>query len=538
MPESISQIFLGQIDTTVGDIEGNTEKILQSARQAKEQGATAVIFPELAISGYPPEDLILKPQFITDVEIALNAIAEQTTGDFPAIITGAPYREGGKLYNGAFMIAGGVVTLISQKSSLPNYGVFDERRVFSSGQYFQLVKFGGHKIAVIICEDIWTEGKIQQVRSQGATLAVVINSSPFENGKLAARRAIVKRRAEESGIPIIYLNQIGGQDEIVFDGGSFIVSDHGEVLASLPEFAETVASLSSVAPLCGHEAAVYQAMMLGLRDYARKNGFSSVAIGLSGGLDSAFTATVAVDALGAENVHCFMMPSRYTSEESLIDARLLSDNLGIETKEISIQSAFSFLLQTLAPVFEGKPEDITEENLQARIRGMILMAISNKFGHLVLTTGNKSEIAVGYSTLYGDTCGGFSVIKDLYKTDIFHLANWRNENMPSGASGAENPIPENIILKPPSAELKDNQKDEDTLPPYDTLDQILSAFIEEKKSASEIIALGFGGEMVKRVIAMIYAAEHKRVQYPPGVKLSPVSFGKDWRYPVTGKYRK
>jgi NAD+ synthase len=543
------RIALAQLNPVMGDIAGN----LRRAREARARvpDAELILFSELFITGYPPEDLVLKRALQADAREAVEALAADTRSG-PAILIGAPWVEQDKLYNAMLLLDGGKIAGRTLKHELPNYGVFDEKRVFASGPLPGPLNVRGVRLGVPICEDIWTADVCECLSETGAEILAVPNGSPFEAGKEDIRLQLGVARVQETGLPLIYLNQLGGQDELVFDGASFVLNaDRSLALAMRPWREELVVSewqrdaagrwTCARGERVGEEtrdSAVYHAMMLGLRDYVNKNRFPGVVLGLSGGIDSALTAAVAADALGPARVRAVMLPSRYTSRESLADADECARRLGLAYETIAIEQAVKAFGETLAPVFAGKALDTTEENIQSRIRGLILMAISNKFGPMLLTTGNKSEMSVGYATLYGDMCGGFNVLKDVYKTEVFRLARWRNENVPwdgLGPSGAV--IPQRIIEKPPTAELKANQTDQDTLPPYEILDGILECLVEREMSFEETVGKGFDAATVKRVEQLLYVSEYKRRQAPPGVKISSRNFGRDRRYPITNAFR-
>ena len=545
-------LALAQIDTTVGDIAGNLDRIRAARAEAKGQGADLVVFPELTISGYPPEDLVLKPLFQDRAAAAVEALAAETRDGGPALIVGAPWRENGKLYNAAFLLDAGIVAAKRYKHDLPNYGVFDEKRVFAAAPPPGPVNFRGVRLGLMICEDMWTPDVTETLQESGAEMLIVPNGSPYESDKLDERLNLAVQRVVESDLPLVYVNQICGQDELVFDGASFVLNADRRLAAQAPAWREHVATTrwtrgSNGAWTCAPGAvhaqpqrleAIYNAMMLGLRDYVRKNGFPGVALGLSGGIDSAISAAVAADALGAGKVWCVMMPSPYTSRDSLEDAAEVARALGCRLDTVPITPAMDAFGEMTKPLFAGRAPDTTEENIQARARGITLMALSNKFGHMVLSTGNKSEMSVGYATLYGDMCGGYSVLKDVYKTDVFALARWRNARKPEGALGPSGGVmPERVITKPPSAELKPNQKDEDSLPPYATLDGILECLIEREMRLDDIVAKGFDRATVLRVWQMLDRAEYKRRQAPPGVKITRRSFGRDRRYPITNGFK-
>jgi NAD+ synthase len=551
MPDTLN-LALAQIDTTVGDIAGNLDRIRAARAEAKRQGADLVVFPELVVSGYPPEDLVLKPLFQDRAAAAVEALAAETKDGGPALIVGAPWREDGKLYNAAFLLDRGEIAGKRFKHDLPNYGVFDEKRVFVAAPPPGPVNFRGIRLGLMICEDMWTPDVTETLQESGAEILIVPNGSPYESDKLDERLNLAVARVVEADLPLVYVNQVGGQDELVFDGASFVLNADRRLAAQAPAWREHVMTTrwtrgSNGAWTCApgemhaqpaRLAGIYHAMMLGLRDYVKKNGFPGIAIGLSGGIDSALSAAVAVDALGADKVWCLMMPSPYTSRESLEDAAEVARRLGTRLDTVAITPAMEAFAAMLKGVFAGRAADTTEENVQARARGMTLMGISNKFGHMVLSTGNKSEMSVGYATLYGDMCGGYSVLKDVYKTDVFKLARWRNATKPAGALGpAGDVMPERVITKPPTAELKPNQKDEDTLPPYAILDGILECLIEHEMRLDDIAAKGFDRATIARVWQMLDRAEYKRRQAPPGVKITRRSFGRDRRYPITNGFK-
>ena len=533
------RILIAQLNLLVGDVAGNQDKVLAAARTARDaQGADLVVFPELTLTGYPPEDLLLRPELIARTEAALAEIAAQTEGI--ALVLGYPRANLGGLYNAAGLIADGRILAEYAKQHLPNYSVFDEKRYFHAGVAPCVAEFKGVRIGLTVCEDIWEEGPARQAAEAGASLLININASPFHLGKAAEREALVSRRAREHGFPIVYVNLVGGQDELVFDGGSFVVDAAGEVAARLPFFDEATLAVDfalgkSPRPLpapCvrlpGEDEAVYGALVLGVRDYVRKNGFQGAVLGLSGGIDSALTLAVAVDALGPEQVEVVLMPSRYTAAMSNEDALAQARALGVKARVIPIEPAFQAFLGMLEGEFAGAAADVTEENIQARCRGVILMAISNKKGRILLTTGNKSEMAVGYATLYGDMAGGFAPIKDLFKTLVYRLAGYRN--------GVSPVIPDRVLTRPPSAELRPDQTDQDSLPPYDLLDAILERYIEMDESVAQIVAAGFPEAEVRRVARMVDRNEYKRRQAPPGVRITCRAFGRDRRYPITSGF--
>jgi len=544
------RIALAQLNPIVGDIAGN----LARARAARAQAASAdvVLFSELFIVGYSPEDLVLKPALQEDARVAVEALAKDTADGGPAILIGTPWAVDDKLYNAVALLDAGRVAGVTLKNDLPNYGVFDEKRVFAAGSLPKPMPVRGLNLGVAICEDIWTQTVTDALADTGAEIIVVPNGSPFEAGKEDVRIALARSRVDETGLPLLYLNQLGGQDEVVYDGASFVMNADQSIALSLPGWQEKIVisewsrgadgkwacAPGGVAATEDRSSQVYNAMMLGLRDYVNKNRFPGVVLGLSGGIDSALSAAVAVDALGADRVRCVMLPSRYTSRDSLEDADTCARLLGVKYETIEIERAVAAMNETLAAPFAGTTADTTEENIQSRLRGVILMAISNKFGPMVLTTGNKSEMSVGYATLYGDMCGGYNVLKDIYKTEVFALSHWRNANSPAGALGPGGMvIPERIITKPPTAELRANQTDQDSLPPYDVLDGILECLVERECSFEDTVARGYDPATVKRIEHLLYVSEYKRRQAPPGVKISPRNFGRDRRYPITNAFR-
>ncbi len=569
-----------QLNTRVGDLDANVAAILAALDRAEEAGCDLAVFPELAITGYPPEDLLLKPGFIRANREALDEVAAATRGCVAVV----GFVDAGRdLWNAAAICAGGRVLGVHHKRELPNYAVFDEVRYFAPGEpSTQLWSVGGVHVGVSICEDAWNPaGPILDQADSGAELIVNLNASPYAEGKLARRERLMSTRAADSSCALVYVNQVGGQDELVFDGGSMVFDAEGTLLARSPQFVEDLLvvdldldpvwrkrmldprgrpterllpvrsarseeveaadarhaadepalPLPPIAPLLDPDEEVYRAIVLGTRDYLVKNGFADVVIGLSGGVDSTLVAAIAVDAIGAEHVHGVSMPSRFSSDHSRSDAAKLAENLGIDVRTIPIEPAHAAALEMLAPSFGDRPPDLTEENLQSRIRGLTLMALSNKFGWIVLSTGNKSEMAVGYATLYGDTIGGYAVLKDVWKTRVYDLCRWRN------AQGPTPVIPEGVITKPPSAELRPDQRDDQSLPPYDVLDPILAGYVEHDRTVDELIARGHDDATVRRVARLVDNAEYKRRQSPIGVKVSTKSFGKDRRLPITNGYR-
>ncbi len=543
-------VALAQINPTVGDVAGNAMRIRVAREEAADVGADLVIFGELAITGYPPEDLVLKHSFMDHVDEVVAALAKETGDGGPGTLLGAPQAEDGRLYNAALLLDKGVITATVFKHDLPNYSVFDEKRIFTPGPLPEPMDFRGTSLGVLVCEDMWSPEPSAHLCAGGVEFLVVVNGSPFERGKHDTRRELAADRVGETHLPLVYVNLVGGQDELVFDGASFVLDGGGELRHQAPCWREKV-SLSEwekgeqgwdcAESVCteseGPLAAIYQALVLGLRDYVEKNGFPGVLVGLSGGVDSALSTAIAADALGADKVHCVMMPSPYTSAKSLEDAAAVAKMLGVRLDEIAIAPAMDSFAAMLESAFEGRDADTTEENIQARSRGITLMALSNKFGHMVLSTGNKSEMSVGYATLYGDLCGGFSVLKDVYKTTVFALSRYRNEGRPANAKGPDGPVmPERVITKPPSAELKPDQKDEDSLPPYEELDAILKGLVEKDLGVEAVTARGHDRATVERIWAMLLGAEYKRRQAPPGVRVSPRAFGRDRRYPITNRF--
>ncbi|HTR86346.1 MAG TPA: NAD+ synthase [Reyranella sp.] len=546
------KIALAQLNPKVGDIVGNLAKVRAARAEAKKQGADLVITSELVIAGYFPEDLVLKPSFQKQCMEAVEALRADTNDGGPALFVTTPWREDDKLYNAIIALDKGEIIGKRFKVDLPNYGVFDDKRVFTPGPMPGPLIYKGVRIGVPICEDVWTPDVVECIAETGGEILLVPNGSPFEIGKTDVRVQLGVKRVIESGLPFAYVNQVGGQDEVIYDGGSFVLGADRQLKAKLASFREEVATVefrrngkgwdaqpAAIAPELDDIESIYQAMMLGLRDYVNKTGFPSVVIGLSGGVDSALTAAVAADALGPGRVHTLMMPSPYTSRDSLEDAKACAEAIGVKYEIVAIEPAMEAFRKMLTPLFGNRAEDVTEENIQSRARGVTLMAVSNKLGGMVVTTGNKSEMAVGYATLYGDMCGGYNVLKDVYKTTVFELCKWRNGHLPVGALGARGPvIPERIISKPPSAELRPDQKDSDSLPPYPELDAILRGLIERDLGAEELEAEGFDGATVNRVWRLLEAAEYKRRQAPPGVKItSRLISNKERRYPIVNGFR-
>jgi NAD+ synthetase len=556
------RIAIAQMNCTLGDVAGNATRILDCANRARGLGADVLVTPELSLCGYPPEDLLLRDDFIAACDNALQDLASRIRGI--AVVVGHPHGTRAKLHNAASVLMDGRIVATYAKRDLPNYTVFDEERYFEPGDRPCVFEAAGGKLGLNICEDVWGpqgprtarapradaaehderpgQGSAAEAprmaRAAGAQVLLVLNASPYHLNKLATRYEVVGARARETGMPVVFCNMVGGQDELVFDGASFVVDAGGRVTHQLPAFEEalTVVEFADGAPAPGDiapeqplEALVYRALCLGVKDYVGKNGFPGVLLGLSGGIDSALVVCVAADALGADKVRAVMMPSQYTAGMSLEDAEALAANLGVRYTVLPIKPVFDKFLDTLAGEFRDRPYDTTEENLQSRIRGTLLMALSNKYGSIVLTTGNKSEMATGYATLYGDMAGGFAVLKDISKTLVYRLCHWRN------AQAAV--IPERIITRPPSAELKPNQVDQDSLPPYEVLDAIMELYVEHDRGPLEIMRLGFARADVERVVRLLTLSEYKRRQSPVGVRITPRGFGKDWRYPITNRYR-
>ena len=544
-------IALAQSNASVGGLEANTNAIL--AARAAAPNADLLVTPELSVVGYPPEDLVLKPALVAAAMERIEQLAAATADGGPALLVGAPIAEHGKLHNAMFLLDGGKIAGITRKHDLPNYGTFDEKRVFSPGPLPGPLAFRGLRLGVPICEDMWSADVIECLAETGAEMLIVPNGSPFEVGKGDRRLSLAVARVTESGLPLIYLNRVGGQDELVFDGASFIINADRKLALQMPDWEEAVVTTNWTRSALGHHwtceqgmraqldddpADIYHAMLLALRDYVNRNGFSGVVLGLSGGIDSALSAAVAVDALGADRVWCVMMPSPYTSRDSLEDAAECARLLGCRLDTIGIAPAMTAMDAMLRPLFEGRASDTTEENIQSRLRGLTLMALSNKFGPMLLTTGNKSEMSVGYATIYGDMAGGYSVLKDVYKTTVFKLCEWRNTHYPRLSIGPKGPaMPQRVIDKPPSAELRDNQTDQDSLPPYDLLDRILLGLVENERSAADLVAEGIDAAVVARIERLLNIAEYKRRQAPPGVKIGSRNFGRDRRYPITNAFR-
>ena len=548
------KIALAQVNPTVGDVRGNAALIRAARADAARLGADLVVFPELVLSGYPPEDLVYRAAFLDAVDAALKDLAALTADGGPAMLVGAPWRDpktqDRAARNCVLLLDGGKVASYRFKHHLPNYGVFDEYRVFAAGDVPGPMVFRGVRLGVMICEDMWFEDVAETLHESGAELLIVPNGSPFEVDKGDARLNHAVARITETSLPLIYVNQVGGQDDLIFDGGSFVLNADRSLAVQCPSWASDMRlthwTRAGVTWRCAPEPPpparercedIYQALVLGLRDYVGKNRFPGVVLGLSGGIDSALAAAIAADALGPEKVHCVMMPSPYTSKDSLDDAAEVARLLGVKLDIIDIGPAMKTFDGMLAPLFKGTTADITEENLQSRARGLTLMAISNKFGKMVLSTGNKSEMSTGYATLYGDMCGGYAVLKDVYKTAVFAVSRWRNAHKPAGALGPAGAVmPERVITKPPTAELKHNQTDQDTLPPYEVLDGILKGLIEDQAGIAAVAARGYDEATVRRVYRMLTRAEYKRRQAAPGVKITHLAFGRDYRYPITNGF--
>jgi NAD+ synthetase len=530
------KIAIAQINCIVGDLAGNAARMVEYAQRAKAQGAAVLLTPELSLCGYPPEDLLLRDGFYHACDVALGALAQHAQGII--LIVGHPHKVGKSCYNAASILRDGKIVATYHKHALPNHSVFDEERYFAHGKEPCLIELDGIKFGINICADVWHEHAAIRAKEAGAEVLLVLNASPYHFNKQATRYETIRDRIGDTGLAVVYANLVGGQDELVFDGASFVMDNEGELTHQFPAFEEALGFVEfqhgKLMPgvcesVVKDEASIYHALCLGVRDYIRKNNFPGVLLGLSGGIDSALTLAVAVDALGADKVRAVMMPSPYTAQISKDDSREMVKLLGVRYEELDILPAFDALQETLSPVFKGLPTDTTEENLQARIRGTLLMAMSNKTGSLVLTTGNKSEMTVGYATLYGDMAGGFAVLKDVSKTWVYRLSKYRNT--------LGRVIPERIITRPPSAELKPDQTDQDSLPPYDVLDAIMACYVEKNMNIGEIVKLGFAEADVRRVVKLIRIAEYKRRQAPVGVRITDRSFGKDWRYPITVRYQ-
>jgi len=544
------KIALAQLNPHEGALTANAALIRKARAEAARLGADLVVTPEFSIVGYPPEDLVRKPAFLAACEAEIASLAAETADGGPGLVVGGPWREGEKVFNALFLLEAGQIAARRAKHELPNYGVFDDKRVFDAGPAPGPIPFRGFRLGLMICEDWWFPAVSETLIETGAEILIAINGSPFEAEKHQARLDLAVSRCVETGLGFVFVNQVGGQDELVFEGASFVMNADRSLAHVMPMFTEglritewrrdggvLVCAAGEIAPALPRLEQIYGAMVLGLRDYVNKNRFPGVVLGLSGGIDSAISAAVAVDALGADRVRAVMMPSPYTSIESLEDAAECAQLLGIRYENIGIGPAMEAFAGMLAPAFGNRPPDITEENLQSRIRGVTLMALSNKFGDMLLTTGNKSEMSTGYATIYGDMCGGYSVLKDVYKTTVFALSRWRNEHCPEGGLGPRGMVmPERVITKPPSAELKPDQKDQDSLPPYDVLDAILEGLVEGEKSVDALVADGFDRALVLRVWRLLDRAEYKRRQAPPGVKITPRAFGRDRRYPITNGF--
>ncbi len=550
MPDTL-KITLCQLNQTVGDIAGNAAKMLAARERARD--SDLIVFPELHLIGYPPEDLVLKPALIERAVAELDNLAKETgRTQGPAMLVGSVFVLDGELHNGVALLEKGKIVAVRLKHELPNYGVFDEPRVFRPGPLPEPIVFKGVMIGLPICEDIWQPDVCRHLADFDAEILISINGSPYEINKDALRiEGVAKRRAADTGLPLAFLNRVGGQDELVFDGASFVVNSDGSLAVQMKDWEEQEVTTKwtktaqgwrcdrgEIAPLAEGPEEIYSAMVMGLRDYVNRNGFPGVVLGLSGGIDSAACAAIAVDALGPERVWCVMLPSRFTGQESLDDALACAKALGCRYSTIPIQPAVAGFDAMLAEDFADQAVDITEENLQSRIRGVTLMALSNKFGPMLVTTGNKSEMSVGYATIYGDMAGGYNPLKDAYKLTVFDVCRWRNEHVPrTGLGPAAKVIPDNIIAKPPSAELRPDQKDSDSLPPYEVLDPILMGLIEHEKSVEQLVTDGFERETVARIERLLHLAEYKRRQAPPGVKLTSRNFGRDRRYPITHSFR-
>jgi NAD+ synthase (glutamine-hydrolysing) len=545
---AVLRLALAQYDFPVGAVAANTAKVRELMAQARAGGAALAVFPELTVSGYPPEDLLLRPSFLAACEEAIQEVAADTNG--LAALVGFPHSQG-EVFNAAAFLREGQIAQITHKQALPNYGVFDDKRYFRPGRTSAIAVINGIRVGYLVCEDIWQAEPAAHAAAAGAELIVVMNASPWDDAKEAGREQALVARARETGCAVAYLNLVGGQDEVVYDGGSLMVNGDGSIAARAPAFVEALlwADFDSsdrtlhprdwpVAADSSHEATLYAALVRGIRDYIEKNGFGGVLLGLSGGIDSALTLSLAVDALGPDRVTAVMMPMRYTSQLSLEGARAQAERLGVAYHVVDIEPTYNAFIRSLTPLFEGKQPDLTEENLQSRTRGVMLMALSNKHSRLLLSTGNKSEMAVGYATLYGDMCGAYAPLKDVYKTEVYRLSRWRNQHEARiTGSAADWSIPPAVIERPPSAELRDNQTDQDSLPPYDELDAILARFIEQEQSQAEIIAAGFDEQTVHRVVRLVLVNEFKRRQAAPGPRVTTRAFGRERRYPITSGWK-
>jgi NAD+ synthase len=542
-------IALAQMNAHLGKVNANVSRLAEARAKSALQGAEIIVTPEMFLSGYPCDDLVLRNDFMADVAAGIDQLTELTSDGGPAIVVGAPAAIDGAIYNSVFVLDGGKQLARFDKVNLPNYGVFDDKRNFTAGQMPGPAMLRGLKIGFPICEDIWEPNVAECLEESGADLIIAINASPFDISKPERRMSTIVARTVETGLPVAYVNMVGGQDELVYDGSSFAINAGGKLACHLPSFSESIVVISAqktagmvtltgqITPPDSDLTALYRGLCLGLRDYVHKNGFPGVLLGLSGGIDSALVAALAVDALGAEAVHAVMMPSAFTSQESLDDAAEMAAALGIRLDTIAITPAVDALGTMLADQFAGTAPNVAEENIQSRLRGLILMGISNKHGAMVLATGNKSEYAAGYSTLYGDMCGGYAPLKDVWKVDVFRLCEWRNRHLPRGAAGPEGVvIPQTIIDKPPSAELRPDQKDTDSLPPYDQLDAIMAALCEEMADIETIVARGYNRDDVTQASQLLFRAEYKRFQAAPGPKMTPVAFGRDRRLPLTSGF--
>ena len=543
-------IAMAQLNAHVGHVEANLASFITARERAAANGAELIVSPEMFLSGYPCDDLVLRADFMQQVAEAIDTLVHLSSDGGPAMIVGAPCAEAGKLYNSAFVIDNGALLARRDKVELPNYGVFDDKRHFTKGDLKGPVSIRGIKIGLAICEDIWWPDVCETQAESGAEMIISLNASPFDAGKSDSRMAHAVARLTETNLPFLYVNMLGGQDELVFDGASFALNLKGQLAAQLPALSETVSLVhcqadiegrftltGAISPPEDELGVMYGALMLGIRDYVTKNNFPAVALGLSGGVDSALVAALAVDALGADKVRCLMLPSGYTADISKIDADDMAHRLGIQIDTVPIGPGMEAVSDMMGALFADKESDVTEENIQSRLRGLLLMALSNKFGHMILTTGNKSEYATGYATLYGDMCGGYAPIKDVWKTKVFQLCEWRNKTMPRGALGPEtDPIPTRIITRPPSAELRPDQEDTDSLPPYDVLDAILIALTEEMADIDTITARGYDRDIVEKVSRLLFRAEYKRFQSAPGPKMTQRAFGRDRRLPLTSGF--